>query len=162
MIEPQTADMDTAFSIEDVQQTLEDEQKRERIEVPPGEYTCQIKDPLPEVRQDSKGHNKLLLPLEVSGGEYDSSWLFEAIYMNNQHDANGKVKDGISKRKVARLAGALGMKTVKNLTELSGHFVNVDYGPNKNGYNEIREVKPFVLASGTGAPQTEVKDEIPF
>ena len=133
-----------AFSIEDVQQTLETENKRERIEVPAGEYVCEIKAPLPDVRQDSKGHNKLLMPIEISGNPaFDGQWLFEAIYMNNQHDDAGKVKDGIGKRKVARYAHALGLKTLSNLNELEGKYVKVDYGPNKNGYNEVREVSAF-------------------
>ena len=114
----ENSELDTTFSIEDVQETLETETKRERIEVPAGEYVCQIKAPLPDVRQDSKGHSKILLPIEVSGSpEYDGQWLFEAIYMNNQHDENGKVKDGISKRKVARLANAVGLKSLTNLSE---------------------------------------------
>ena len=133
-----------AFSIEDVQQTLETENKRERIEVPAGEYVCEIKAPLPDVRQDAKGHSKLLMPIEISGNEaLDGQWIFEAIYMNNQHDENGKVKDGISKRKVARLANAVGLKTLTNLSELEGKYIKVDYGPNKNGYNELREVSAF-------------------
>ena len=136
--------LDTAFSIEDVQETLETEIKRERIEVPAGEYVCQIKAPLPDVRQDAKGHSKILLPIEVSGNpQYEGQWLFEAIYMNNQHDENGKVKDGISKRKVARLANAVGLKSLTNLSELEGKYIKVDYGPNKNGYNELREVSAF-------------------
>jgi len=149
---------DTAFSIDSVQETLETEQKRERVEVAPGTYTVEIQMPLPEVRQDSKGHNKLLLPLEIIGGVYESSWLFEAIYMNNQHDDPGKVKDGISKRKVARLASAVGLKVMKDFEELAGKFVVVEYGPNKNGYNEIREVKPF---GGDDSAPAE-KDSIPF
>ena len=133
-----------AFSIEDVQQTLETENKRERIEVPAGEYVCEIKAPLPDVRQDAKGHSKLLMPIEISGNEaLDGQWIFEAIYMNNQHDDAGKVKDGIGKRKVARYAHALGLKTLSSLNELEGKYVKVDYGPNKNGYNEVREVSAF-------------------
>jgi len=133
-----------AFSIEDVQQTLESETKRERIEVPAGEYVCEIKAPLPDVRQDAKGHSKLLMPIEISGNPaFDGQWLFEAIYMNNQHDDAGKVKDGIGKRKVARYAHALGLKTLTSLSELEGKYVKVDYGPNKNGYNEVREVSAF-------------------
>ena len=134
-----------AFSIEDVQETLDTETKRERIEVPEGVYVCQIKAPLPEVRQDSKGHNKLLMPVEISGDTsgLDGQWLFEAIYMNNQHDEAGKVKDGIGKRKVARYAHALGLKTLTNLSELEGQYVRVDYGPNKNGYMEVRKINSF-------------------
>ena len=105
---------------------------------------CQIKAPLPDVRQDSKGHSKMLLPIEVSGNpQYDGQWLFEAIYMNNQHDEAGKVKDGISKRKVARLANAVGLKSLTNLSELEGKYVKVDYGPNKNGYMEVRKINSF-------------------
>ena len=152
---------DTSFSIDDVQQVLAEEQTRERVVVPPGEYLCQIKLPLPDVRQDSKGHNKLLLPLEISGGEYDQSWLFEAIYMNNQHDSSGKTKDGISKRQVARLCNAVGIKVMKDFEEIAGKFVYVDYGPNKGGYNEIREVKPFSKPS-PASTGTEIKDDIPF
>ena len=37
------------MSIEDVQETLDTETKRERIEVPAGEYVCEIKEPLPEL-----------------------------------------------------------------------------------------------------------------
>ena len=134
-----------AFSIEDVQETLDAENKRERIEVPQGVYVCQIKEPLPEVRQDSKGHNKLLMPIEISGDTsgLDGQWLFEAIYMNNQHDEAGKVKDGIGKRKVAKYAHAVGLKSLKNLSELEGKMVRVDYGPNKNGYMEVRKINPF-------------------
>jgi hypothetical protein len=133
-----------AFSIEDVQETLEAENTRERIEVTPGEYVCEIKAPLPEVRQDSKGHNKLLMPIEISGNaQFDGQWLFEAIYMNNQHDDAGKVKDGIGKRKVARYAHALGMKKLSNLSELEGKFVKVKYGPNKRGYNEVSDIEAF-------------------
>tara|TARA_R110000765_G_scaffold164761_1_gene269823 strand:+ start:40 stop:546 length:507 start_codon:yes stop_codon:yes gene_type:complete len=133
-----------AFSIEDVQETLEAENTRERIEVTPGEYVCEIKAPLPEVRQDSKGHNKLLMPIEISGNaQFDGQWLFEAIYMNNQHDEAGKVKDGIGKRKVARYAHALGMKKLSNLSELEGKFVKVKYGPNKRGYNEVSNIEAF-------------------
>ena len=133
-----------AFSIEDVQETLEAENTRERIEVTPGEYVCEINAPLPEVRQDSKGHNKLLMPIEISGNaQFDGQWLFEAIYMNNQHDDAGKVKDGIGKRKVARYAHALGMKKLSNLSELEGKFVKVKYGPNKRGYNEVSDIEAF-------------------
>ena len=140
----ENSELNTAFSIEDVQETLETEIKRERVEVPAGEYVCQIKAPLPDVRQDSKGHSKILLPIEVSGNpQYEGQWLFEAIYMNNQHDDAGKVKDGIGKRKVARYAHAVGLKTLKNLTELEGKMVRVDYGPNKNGYMEVRKINPF-------------------
>jgi len=133
-----------AFSIEDVQKTLDTETKRERIEIPVGQYVCEIKATLPDVRQDSKGHNKLLMPIEISGNEaLDGQWIFEAIYMNNQHDEAGKVKDGIGKRKVARYVHALGLKTLTNLSELEGKYVKIDYGPNKNGYNEVREVSAF-------------------
>jgi len=136
-----------AFSIEDVQETLEAENTRERIEVTPGEYVCEIKAPLPEVRQDSKGHNKLLMPIEISGNaQFDGQWLFEAIYMNNQHDEAGKVKDGIGKRKVARYAHALGMKKLSNLSELEGKFVKVKYGPNKRGYNEVSNIEAFSVS----------------
>ena len=157
-----------AFSIEDVQQTLETETKRERIEVPAGEYVCEIKAPLPDVRQDAKGHSKLLMPIEISGNEaLDGQWIFEAIYMNNQHDDAGKVKDGIGKRKVARYAHALGLKTLTNLSELEGKYVKVDYGPNKNGYNELREVSAFSAeASSSVLTPPPAKEEsgagIPF
>ena len=145
------------MSIEDVQETLDTETKRERIEIPVGEYVCQIKAPLvsketglTDVRQDSKGHNKILMPIEISGNEaLDGQWIFEAIYMNNQHDDAGKVKDGIGKRKVARYAHALGLKTLSNLNELEGKYVKVDYGPNKNGYNEVREVSAFSFEQGS-------------
>ena len=157
-----------AFSIEDVQETLDTETKRERIEVPEGVYVCQIKEPLPEVRQDSKGHNKLLMPIEISGDTsgLDGQWLFEAIYMNNQHDDAGKVKDGISKRKVARLANAVGLKTLTNLSELEGMYIKVDYGPNKNGYNELREVSAFSADASpsvlTPPPVKESGADLPF
>ena len=145
------SDLDTSFSIEDVQETLDTETKRERIEVPAGEYVCEIKAPLPDVRQDSKGHNKLLMPIEISGNEaLDGQWIFEAIYMNNQHDDAGKVKDGIGKRKVAKYANAVGLKKLSNLNELEGKYVKVDFGPNKNGYNEVREVLAF---SADASPQ---------
>ena len=161
---------DFEMSIEDVQGTLEAENKRERIEVPAGEYVCEIKEPLPDVRQDSKGHNKILMPIEISGDTsgLDGQWLFEAIYMNNQHDEAGKVKDGIGKRKVARYANACGLKSLKTLGELEGKLVKVEYGPNKNGYNEVKQVSPF----GGGAPSIPStpsasaerleKDDIPF
>ena len=133
-----------AFSIEDVQKTLDTETKRERIEIPAGEYVCEIKAPLPDVRQDAKGHSKLLMPIEISGNEaLDGQWIFEAIYMNNQHDDAGKVKDGIGKRKVARYAHALGLKTLTSLTELEGKYVKIDYGPNKNGFMEVRKINSF-------------------
>ena len=136
--------VNTEFSIEDVQATLETENNRERVEVTPGEYVCEIKAPLPDVRQDAKGHNKILMPIEISGNpQFDGQWLFEAIYMNNQHDDAGKIKDGIGKRKVARYAHALGMKTLSNLSELEGKFVKVSYGPNKRGYNEVSEIAAF-------------------
>ena len=156
-----------AFSIEDVQQTLETETKRERIEVPAGEYVCEIKAPLPDVRQDSKGHSKLLMPIEISGNEaLDGQWIFEAIYMNNQHDDAGKVKDGIGTRKVARYAHALGLKTLSSLSELEGKYVKVDYGPNKNGYNEVREVSAFSADASpsvlTPPPAKEAGADIPF
>ena len=136
--------VNTEFSIEDVQETLETENNRERVEVTPGEYVCEIKPPLPDVRQDAKGHNKILMPIEISGNpQFDGQWLFEAIYMNNQHDDAGKVKDGIGKRKVARYAHALGMKKLSNLSELEGKFVKVKYGPNKRGYNEVSDIQAF-------------------
>ncbi len=160
------------MSIEDVQETLDAEVKREKIEVPVGEYVCQIKEPLPDVRQDSKKHNKILMPIEISGHpELDGQWLFEAIYMNNQHDEAGKVKDGIGKRKIARYANAVGLKSLKSLNELEGAFVKVDYGPNKNGFNEVRKVLPFSDdgLSGTGVntvlpPEKEAPkgDDLPF
>ena len=139
------------MSIEDVQETLDTETKRERVEVPAGEYVCQIKAPLvsketglTDVRKDSKGHTKVLMPIEISGDDaLDGQWIFEAIYMNNQHDDAGKVKDGIGKRKVARYANALGLKSLKNLSELEGKFIKIEYGPNKNGYKEVREVSAF-------------------
>ena len=156
-----------AFSIEDVQETLDTETKRERIEVPEGVYVCQIKEPLPDVRQDSKGHNKILMPIEISGDTsgLDGQWLFEAIYMNNQHDDAGKVKDGIGKRKVARYANAVGLKSLKNLNELEGKYVKVDYGPNKNGYNEVRKVLPFAddgLSATPPAKEAPKGDDLPF
>ena len=136
--------VNTEFSIEDVQETLETENNRERVEVTPGEYVCEIKPPLPDVRQDAKGHNKILMSIEISGNpQFDGQWLFEAIYMNNQHDEAGKVKDGIGKHKVARYAHALGMKTLSNLSELEGKFVKVKYGPNKRGYNEVSDIQAF-------------------
>ena len=145
------SELDTTFSIEDVQETLDTETKRERIEIPAGEYVCEIKAPLPDVRQDSKGHSKLLMPIEISGNEaLDGQWIFEAIYMNNQHDDAGKVKDGIGKRKVARYANAVGLKKLSNLSELEGKYVKVEFGPNKNGYNEVREVSAF---SADASPQ---------
>ena len=94
------------------------------------------------------------MPIEISGDTsgLDGQWLFEAIYMNNQHDEGGKVKDGIGKRKVARYAHACGLKSLKSLNELEGQFVRVDYGPNRNGYNEVKKVTPFGDdgLSGTG------------
>ena len=146
-----------AFSIEDVQQTLDTQTKRERIEIPVGEYVCQIKallvskeTGLTDVRKDSKGHTKVLMPIEISGDDaLDGQWIFEAIYMNNQHDDAGKIKDGIGKRKVARYAHALGLKTLSNLTELEGKYVKIDYGPNKNGFNEVREVSAFSFEQGS-------------
>lgn len=132
------------FTIEDVQATLDTENNRERVEVPAGVYVCEIKAPLPDVRQDSKGHSKLLMPIEITGNpEYDGQWIFEAVYMNNQHDADGKVKDGIGKRKVARYAHACGLKSLSNLGELEGKHIKVDYGPNKRGYNEVLNISPF-------------------
>ena len=161
---------DFEMSIEDVQGTLEAENKRERIEVPAGEYVCEIKEPLPDVRQDSKGHNKILMPIEISGNaELDGQWLFEAIYMNNQHDDAGKVKDGIGKRKVARYANACGLKSLKTLGELEGKFVRVKYGPNKNGYKEVKEISPFgghgddgLSGTGVNTILPEEKDDLPF
>ena len=146
-----------AFSIEDVQETLDTETKRERIEVPAGDYVCQIKAPLvdretglTDVRQDSKGHNKILMPIEISGSDaFDGQWIFEAIYMNNQHDDAGKVKDGIGKRKVAKYANALGLKSLKNLSELEDKFVKIEYGPNKNGYKEVKAVSAFSFEQGS-------------
>jgi len=163
---------ETEFSIEDVQATLETENNRERVEVPAGEYVCEIKAPLPDVRQDAKGHNKLLMPIEITGNpEYDGQWIFEAVYMNNQHDADGKVKDGIGKRKVARYAHACGLKSLTNLGELEGKHIKVDYGPNKRGYNEVREVSAFnqkpatseKIETLTPPPAKEkVADDLPF
>ena len=154
------------MSIEDVQETLDTETKRERIEVPAGEYVCEIKEPLPDVRQDSKGHNKILMPIEISGNpELDGQWLFEAIYMNNQHDDAGKVKDGIGKRKVARYANAVGLKSLKSLNELEGKYVKVDFGPNKNGYNEVRKVLPFAddgLSATPPEKEAPKGDDLPF
>jgi len=139
------------MSIEDVQETLDTETKRERIEIPVGEYVCQIKallvskeTGLTDVRQDAKGHNKIIMPIEISGSDaLDGQWLFEAIYMNNQHDDMDKVKDGIGKRRVAKYAHALGLKSLKNLSELEGKFIKIEYGPNKNGFKELREVSAF-------------------
>ena len=160
------------FTIEDVQATLETENSRERVEVPAGEYTCEIKSPLPDVRQDSKGHNKILMPIEITGSlndEFDGQWIFEAIYMNNQHDDAGKVKDGIGKRKVAKYASALGMKSLNNLSELEGKYVKVEYGPNKRGYNEVREISAFnatpTATQATATPTSPAKEEkadLPF
>ena len=143
--------IDTTFSIEDVQATRETETNRERVEVPAGEYVCEIKAPLvskdtglTDVRQDSKGHNKILMPIEITGNaQFDGQWIFEAIYMNNQHDDAGVVKDGIGKRKVAKYAHALGMKKLSNLSELEGKHVKVTYGPNKRGYNEVSDIVAF-------------------
>ena len=167
------SDLDTSFSIEDVQETLDTETKRERIEIPVGEYVCQIKAPLvsketglTDVRQDSKGHNKILMPIEISGNEaLDGQWIFEAIYMNNQHDDAGKVKDGIGKRKVARYANAVGLKKLSNLSELEGKYVKVEFGPNKNGYNEVREVSAFSSPRGGSTPPPSTKqtgESLPF
>jgi hypothetical protein len=137
-------EMDTTFSIEDVQATLDTENSRERVEVTAGEYVCEIKAPLSNVRQDAKGHNKILMPIEITGNaQFDGQWIFEAIYMNNQHDDAGKVKDGIGKRKVAKYAHALGMKKLSNLSELEGKHVKVTYGPNKRGYNEVSDIVAF-------------------
>jgi hypothetical protein len=153
---------DFEMSIEDVQETLDAENKRERIEVPAGNYVCQIKEPLSDVRQDSKGHNKILMPIEISGNaELDGQWLFEAIYMNNQHDEGGKVKDGIGKRKVARYAHACGLKSLKNLNELEGKFVRVKYGPNKNGYKEVKDISPFAGSGDDGLSGTGVNTILP-
>ena len=150
------------FTIEDVQATLEAENTRERVEVPAGDYVCEIKSPLPDVRQDAKGHNKILMPIEISGNaEFDGQWLFEAIYMNNQHDDAGKVKDGIGKRKVAKYASALGMKSLNNLSELEGKFVRVKYGPNKRGYNEVSEISPFGGQGDDGLSGTGVNTILP-
>ena len=144
----------TEFTIEDVQATLETENNRERVEVPAGEYVCEIKAPLPDVRQDSKGHNKILMPIEITGNaQFDGQWIFEAIYMNNQHDDGGKIKDGIGKRKVARYASALGMKKLNSLSEIEGKFVKVKYGPNKKGYNEVSDVEAF-----NSQPSSDVLD----
>ena len=157
------SDLDTSFSIEDVQETLDTETKRERIEIPAGEYVCEIKAPLPDVRQDSKGHSKLLMPIEISGNEtLDGQWIFEAIYMNNQHDDAGKVKDGIGKRKVARYANAVGLKKLSNLSELEGKYVKVDFGPNKNGYNEVREVSAFSAGRPILPTTKETGEALPF
>jgi len=162
------------MSIEDVQETLDAETKRERIEIPVGEYVCEIKPPLisketglTDVRQDSKGHNKIIMPIEISGSDaLDGQWIFEAIYMNNQHDDAGKVKDGIGKRKIARYANALGLKSLKNLSELEGKFVKIEYGPNKNGYNEVRDVSAFSAEASpsvmTAPPVKESGSDIPF
>jgi len=160
------------FTIEDVQATLETENSRERVEVPAGEYVCEIKSPLPDVKQDAKGHNKILMPIEITGSlndEFDGQWLWEAIYMNNQHDDAGKVKDGIGKRKVARYASALGMKSLNNLSELEGKYVKVEYGPNKRGYNEVKEVSAFnatpTATQATATPTPPAKEEkadLPF
>ena len=145
------------MSIEDVQETLDTETKRERIEVPAGVYVCQIKAPLvnketglTDVRQDAKGHNKILMPIEISGSDaLDGQWIFEAIYMNNQHDDAGKVKDGIGKRKVAKYAHALGLKSLKTLSELEDKFVRIEYAPNKNGYKEVKTVEAFSFEEGS-------------
>jgi len=154
--------VNTEFSIEDVQATLEAENTRERVEVTPGEYVCEIKAPLPDVRQDAKGHNKILMPIEISGNaQFDGQWIFEAIYMNNQHDEAGKVKDGIGKRKVAKYAHALGMKSLSNLSELEGKFVKVSYGPNKRGYNEVSDISPFGGQGDDGLSGTGVNNILP-
>ena len=166
-------EMDTTFSIEDVQATLETENSRERVEIPAGDYVCEIKAPLSNVRQDSKGHNKILMPIEVTGNaQYDGQWIFEAIYMNNQHDDAGIVKDGIGKRKVAKYAHALGMKKLSNLSELEGKYVKVTYGPNKRGYNEVSDIEPFSaplkpmgaegVASILAPPPKEESEALPF
>ena len=161
------------MSIEDVQETLDTETKRERIEIPVGEYVCEIKPPLlsketglTDVRKDSKGHNKIIMPIEISGSDaLDGQWIFEAIYMNNQHDDAGKVKDGIGKRKVARYANAVGLKSLKALSELEGKFIKIDYGPNKNGFNEVRKVLPFAddgLSATPPEKEAPKGDDLPF
>ena len=85
--------------------------------------------------------------------------------MNNQHDDAGKVKDGIGKRKVARYANACGLKSLKNLNELEGKFIKVKYGPNKNGYNEVKDITPFA-DDGVSAPppvkEAPQGDDLPF
>ena len=144
-------EMDTMFSIEDVQATLEAENNRERVDVPPGEYVCEIKPllvsketGLTDIKIDKKGHNRVVMPIEISGNaQFDGQWLFEAIYMNNQHDEAGKVKDGIGKRKVAEYAHAFGLKSLKSIRELEGKYVKISYGPNKRGYNEVSDIKAF-------------------
>ena len=139
------------MTIEDVQETLDTETKREKVDVPVGEYVCQIKAPLvsketglTEVKRDDKGHNKIVMPIEITGSDtLDGQWIFEAIYMNNQHDDLGKIKDGIGKRKVAKYANALGLKSLKSLGELEGKFVKIEYGLNKKGWKEVKEVSAF-------------------
>jgi len=146
------------MSIEDVQETLDTETKREKVDVPVGEYVCQIKAPLvsketglTDVKRDDKGHNKIVMPIEITGSDtLDGQWLFEAIYMNNQHDDLGKIKDGIGKRKVAKYANALGLKSLKSLGELEGKFVKIEYGLNKKGYKEVKDVSAF---SADASPQ---------
>ena len=162
-------EMDTTFSIEDVQATLETENTRERVEIPAGEYVCEIKPLLvsketgsTDVRQDAKGHNKVLMPIEISGNEaLDGQWIFEAIYMNNQHDDAGKVKDGIGKRKVAKYANALGLKKLSSLSELEGKYVKIAYGPNKRGYNEVSDISPFGGQGDDGLSGTGVNNILP-
>lgn len=163
------------MSIEDVQETLDSENDRERIEIPIGDYVCQIKAPLviketglTDVRQDKSGHNKILMPIVISsiGSELDGQWILEAIYMNNQHDDAGKVKDGFGKRKIAKYAKALGLKSLSSLSEIEGKFVNVEYGPNKRGYNEVREVSTFSADASpqvlTPPPAKQAGEELPF
>ena len=160
----------SSYSIENVQNTLEEEYEKVKVEVPSGLYVCQIKEPMWRNKQgnlytDSSDHQKVLIPLEISEGEFNTEWLWEAVYVNNKDSDTGKMKDGMGKRKVARLANAVGLKTLNSLDELVGQFVKVDYGLNKRGYTEIKEVSSF---SGNGVPipppssKEATGEELPF
>jgi len=170
-------DYQGGFTIDDIDESAkmpEQSLERPRIKVPPGTgYNVMIKPPnFSKAEEKTGGYWMSFMVLEVIDGPYAGGAIFINIWHNNQHDAEGKKRDGMTKREIAQIAKAVGVTgrlddIGKQLGEktLTCDYVKRDKSEycNPKNYRPLGAVKTDQPATqGQTQGPTKVSDEIPF
>lgn len=170
-------DYQGGFVIDDIEETASMPEQTERVDikVPAGwGYNVRIKPVnFAKAKMTDTGFMRVGMRLEVIDGPYAGGIIWVNIWHNNGSSAEGKKRDGMSKREIAKIAQAVGVVgRLDNIgDQLGGKNLTCDYlKSDKSDYVNAKNFRPLGSLKNEPAPKpkpqtegpTEPSDEIPF
>ena len=172
--------IDDTFEIDDVDQASTEpiETIPDRKQVPDGTWNVQVQELLSKVYFDKKDENenqvKRLIPLEViDSGEFNGQWVWLSVYREPEDSGDpgydGQVfKFRKSKKRLSMVAGACGLKSLRDLNSMEGKYLRIVLSSGSNGFQNITDASPMRPTTTTrqepvaAAEPTPVRDANPF